>query len=710
MAGKSNQTSFEMIIGARDGFSKTMGKFSDWMRKTDSNTRGVRRAWKNLEQTGGCLVRTISTLGKGISLAFGASGGLVAMTKRMGSLALEADNTASRAGLDLKTWQEYAYAAERAGVSAASLESALGSLNDKSREAAKEGDKDGLLKKLGLDPKTAEGKAHASTVILTRLADKIKELKDAGEHDKAAGLARAFGVGAMMPVLAKGSKSLEDMRRRAQELNLVFGEDSVDASRDFSESWSDIISMLQSFGRSIFQAALPAISELMGYFRAWIEEQRKLVNAGGLTKWIKGFNVKALWQDIQSLLVTLKNIALWVNNIVQRFGGWKNVLYGISILMGGKLLFAFLKFGAAFITNPLFTKGIGLLLGLSKVMGVLAWKGAGALGVALKPLAVAMAALAWKGAIALGVALKDLAVKGIAVLGAAFVKLGLVLSAAFAKLGAAIMATPLGWFLAAIALIGASVYAVYKNWDSFAAYFQNLWQGVKDAFSRNWLEGILKLLSDFNPVRLVLKGMNELVAYFTGINLAELGAGWIASIQQGLTGQWTALAGWLREKVASLTDWMPSWVKDKLGITADAAAKDAASVRKTEERDAPAPAYTRMAREAAALDPASPAGKRKRPGRRDVAAAIEEAPAREDAKAGIPAAGESGAPAESPSLAPAAKSIMESRTSKTEHVERQENVVRIELGEGLDARVSGPSKGVARHGNSLQVGELAWSD
>ena len=194
MAENGKKTSFEMILGAKDRFSGAFGKLKGAMSNAGADSKKLGRAWKGLETTAGCITRTMSTVGKGLGLVLGASGGLVSMAKRMGSLAMEADNTASRAGLNLKTWQEYAYAAERAGVSASSLEGALGSLGDKSKEIAKEGDKDGLFKKIGLDPKTAEGKAHASTVILSKLADKIKALKEAGEDAKAADLARAFGV------------------------------------------------------------------------------------------------------------------------------------------------------------------------------------------------------------------------------------------------------------------------------------------------------------------------------------------------------------------------------------------------------------------------------------------------------------------------------------------------------------------------------------
>jgi hypothetical protein len=151
------------------------------------------------------------------------------------------------------------------------------------------------------------------------------------------------------------------------------------------------------------------------------------------------------------------------------------------------------------------------------------------------------------------------------------------LAGAFAKLGLAIMSTPVGWFLGAVALIGGAVYAIYKNWDGIVAYFQGLWQGVQAAFGHSWVDGILAILIDFNPVRLIAKGMNELFAYFTGIDLFEHGSRMIASLGEGFGSMFPRLSAWFGEQIDSLTGWMPNWVKEKLGLGSARAALAGAS-------------------------------------------------------------------------------------------------------------------------------------
>ena len=53
---------------------------------------------------------------------------------------------------------------------------------------------------------------------------------------------------------------------------------------------------------------------------------------------------------------------------------------------------------------------------------------------------------------------------------------------AIGSLGATLMATPVGWFLAAVALIAGAAALIYSNWGAIAEWFQQLWAGVVGTF------------------------------------------------------------------------------------------------------------------------------------------------------------------------------------------------------------------------------------
>ncbi len=186
------------------------------------------------------------------------------------------------------------------------------------------------------------------------------------------------------------------------------------------------------------------------------------------------------------------------------------------------------------------------------------------------------------------------------------------LTAAVFNLGAALLATPLGWILGALALMAAAVYVLYQRWDEFIAYFSGAWGRVKAAFKVGFIDGINAYLEEFNPVILIAKGMNAVFEYFTGIDLiAEGGAlinsliegfkstdfaqaivttlndAWTAyetwwntfservrgagsaivqAIWDGLKDKWSAVVDWLKTSINELIGWLPESVQDKLGF------------------------------------------------------------------------------------------------------------------------------------------------
>lgn len=106
------------------------------------------------------------------------------------------------------------------------------------------------------------------------------------------------------------------------------------------------------------------------------------------------------------------------------------------------------------------------------------------------------------------------------------------LALAFGQLGMAMLATPVGWFVAAIAGVA---YAIHKNGE-----------GVRKAFEQGWLRGLLQIFLS------VMDGLNELVATLTGVDLYSIGSQWIDGLLQGIKQGWQELTGWLDKGLDSI--------------------------------------------------------------------------------------------------------------------------------------------------------------
>lgn len=112
----------------------------------------------------------------------------------------------------------------------------------------------------------------------------------------------------------------------------------------------------------------------------------------------------------------------------------------------------------------------------------------------------------------------------------------------------ALATTPVGWFLTAVAAIGAAAYIVYQNWDQLVSFFEEKWAGVKAAFSDGIINGIWKTWKEYNPVTLMTEAFMGLVEYLTGWDLASI------------------LSAKIRNAVSAMRNAIPEWAAKMLGI------------------------------------------------------------------------------------------------------------------------------------------------
>lgn len=57
---------------------------------------------------------------------------------------------------------------------------------------------------------------------------------------------------------------------------------------------------------------------------------------------------------------------------------------------------------------------------------------------------------------------------------------------AFIALGAAMMATPVGWIIAGIAAVAAGAYLIYRNWGQIGPWFSQLWSSIGQTLRNGW--------------------------------------------------------------------------------------------------------------------------------------------------------------------------------------------------------------------------------
>lgn len=257
------------------------------------------------------------------------------------------------------------------------------------------------------------------------------------------------------------------------------------------------------------QNAGEALGQVVGNVARWIEENKGLI--GTVAKlYAWFFALRLIWRFPMAPIRTAGSVLAWL---------WRGP---VMWLFGGlrQLGRAFLWLGRM---APLLMRGAGMAI---------AW--------------VATGPIKWL-------------LSGVGLIAKAFIRLGLLM-----------LTNPIGLIIAGVAILAK---VVYDNWDRIVSFFIEKVDAVKAAFDEGLLNGVFKLLAEFNPFTLAIEGMQGLVAYvmellgvpeeiveaFREFDLFETGA-------ELLKGLWDGMASLVPQMVAAISEKLsgivPDWMQD----------------------------------------------------------------------------------------------------------------------------------------------------
>ena len=310
-----------------------------------------------LGTTLGTVGQKVGSFAKSFAPASAGAGALIAAT---GALAMKAasagdriDKMSQKVGLSRKSFQEMDFVMSQSGANIESLQTGMKTLT-KQISSASTGTKSSAeaFKKLGVSVTESDGSLRNQEDVMW---DTIKALQGMDNQTEKARLAsQLFGRAGteLLPLLNQEAGSLDEMRRKANDLGLVMSDDAVDASVKFTDTMDQLKRALAAAGARIGTALIPYIQKFADYV---IKNIPKIQNV-----------IKGVADKIASLSPTVLKVIGVVMLAITAIAPVAGVIASIVTVVGG------LATAIGFLLTPMGL--IVVAIGAAVAAGVLIYK------------------------------------------------------------------------------------------------------------------------------------------------------------------------------------------------------------------------------------------------------------------------------------------------------------------------------------------------
>jgi len=339
----------------------------------------------------------------------------------------------------------------------------------------------------GIQLRDSSGQMRSGMEVIKDLMDTMENMESKDMQQRFAQAVFGRSGEEMVNLLNQGRGAFEAALQEWTDTGELQTKEQAEAAERYNDNMENLMATIRGVRNTVIGSLLPALNQ-------WLQRITRLTQAN------RGVITEEVLSGIRKFWTFLRRVGSVVSRVADRVGGFTNLLIGLAGLLAGKLVLslaaAVIEFGR-----------LGWMLTRNIISGI-AMLSSGLAGLAARAIPAAIA-----GVRALSVAL---------------------------------VTTPVGWILTAIAAIAGAAYLIYRNWETISRWWGDMWSGIKGVVS----DGVKWVAEHLSPSALL-----------------EMGKNWIGGLWDGIKAKWSQFTGWLAEKVRALTGWMPDWVKGKLGLS-----------------------------------------------------------------------------------------------------------------------------------------------
>ena len=262
-SGKISQNEFNKLQRDVDYCTASLNKYNNELDKTNNKIVELSSHSKTFEEIGSKLTSVGSKLTKGLTVPIvSATTAVVGLTTALANSIDEMNDTASKAGLSVEAYQEWAYAAEILAVDSNQLykafvktNSLLGDISSGRANSATE-----ALEGIGLSINKLKGKSTEEAFEIIR--DALSKVEDQAKRTDVANQIFGDRLGSeLAQILGATTEQIEALKDEANELGIATTE-QANLAGDFNDELLRLKLSFQGVGYELMEQLLPVMKEL----------------------------------------------------------------------------------------------------------------------------------------------------------------------------------------------------------------------------------------------------------------------------------------------------------------------------------------------------------------------------------------------------------------------------------------------------------------
>ena len=329
----------------------------------DFDDKALKEFDKGMKQA----TKAVAAIAAGASVAGAA---ILAFTSKIAEQNDELGKTAQIIGITSQSLNELGFVAQLNGGSVNSMSSSLENLAKTASEAAR-GVGAGVeaFGLLGISTTDVNGQIKQTDDLLLNVADAVSQLNSQSEKIE---LINKLGIdSSLLLTLEQGSEAIRKQRKEVEALGFVLDKDATESAANFKEGMFRIMTVVKGISSAIGTKLMKQITPMIKAFLEWFKVNKEIIK----------LRIDDFFQKLVKILRGLFNISIRISKlikaIVNAFGGWKNVAFGLAVsilILSEALQSLLLNLGKIGIILLILEDFIAFMSGAESQMGELAKK------------------------------------------------------------------------------------------------------------------------------------------------------------------------------------------------------------------------------------------------------------------------------------------------------------------------------------------------